>query len=509
MPQENSQGDWSGRSNDLNQPTPVPKNPNQHIKLFLIVAVVAVIITVGGLFLLRGVALSLVQQPIGVEEIETENRTLFSVPELYFETTKTKIATIPNDRWESIIPTFSPNGLHIAYATVGSQEGNVLYVDDAQGEKVYERISTRPVWNPQGTSVAYGACRDTKQFVVVQSIDGKIQEFDAGESLPDLIKDVSEGEEWIWGWTTQCTGAGTPVWSPDGKKLSFISHKEKKSFEDSTSKGDYYTKTVVTRNFESDKSSEGKVYDSIGFVIFSPNSEHLAYLTGPGPYISDGVNEIVIDGIEEPPAYRPSQSASLMFHPRTNQLVYLAELGDGNAVVIGDKKEKTYQDIHPWTMMFTPEGNLVYRVAYNPRGREFISKGADDTKFFMVIAGEEGKKYNKWFRDVSISQDGKHVVYVAKEDEYWILGVDGGEFRSYDHEISSPVLTSDMRKVAYIVGESARYSDDDGMFAVFGDKRGEDYDGIYTPLQFNSDASTLSYGIKQGNELFWVEERIE
>jgi len=201
--------------------------------------------------------------------------------------------------------------------------------------------------------------------------------------------------------------------SPDLRKIAFID-----------TVGDKFS--VVLNGVE------GKQYDQIHNLTFSPDSQRLAYFA---------MNEsealyLVLDGIEEA-------------HINESQL----NLGE---------------------MVFSPDSQ---RVAYSAQVGE---------EGFIVVDGEIGKKYDvvDW---PTFSPDSKHVVYPAQVGDKWTMVQDEVAGELYD-DVLSPVFSPDSQRLAYWVSDGGKY------FVVVDGQEGENFAGVYSDsLVFSPDSQQFAY----------------
>jgi len=82
---------------------------------------------------------------------------------------------------------------------------------------------------------------------------------------------------------------------------------------------------------------QGKQYDFLGHVIFSPDSKHLAYSAGMGP---DRLGDrfVVVDGIEG--KQYQFVRGDIVFSPDSQRLAYYAQTLDNRYVIVVDGEER-------------------------------------------------------------------------------------------------------------------------------------------------------------------------
>jgi hypothetical protein len=103
------------------------------------------------------------------------------------------------------------------------------------------------------------------------------------------------------------------------------------------------------------------------------------------------------------------------------------------------------------------EGSTVEREWITQRFGEDSVRGGS---WFVVVAGTEAKLRHQRIAGLTLSHDGSHVAYAARDDDRWSIVVDG----------------------------------------VGGD---ETYDFAGPPV-FSSDGSTVAFGVRKERELWWI-----
>ena len=104
-------------------------------------------------------------------------------------------------------PTWSPNGLKIAFTRDGTA-GSGIYVVNADGSGVAVHLGTtttadnQPTWSPDGSKIAFTRAHGSFHDVYVMNADGS-----------GVVPLTADG---AW--------AGAPAWSPDGSKIAFSSN---------------------------------------------------------------------------------------------------------------------------------------------------------------------------------------------------------------------------------------------------------------------------------------------
>ena len=195
---------------------------------------------------------------------------------------------------------------------------------------------------------------------------------------------------------------------------------------------------------------EGKDYDDIQSLIFSPDGRRVVYQGRVGEKWI-----VVIDG-QEGKDYDDIQS--LIFSPDGQRVVYQGRVGEKRIVVLDGQEGKDYD--HIWSLKFSPDAHhLAYvvrmRVGEGEEQEDLDEPGED----FAVVDGQEGETY----RDVGVpvfSPDSQRVAYVARAGEKWIVVIDGQEGKDYD-DIQSLIFSPDGQHLAYLAERS------DSLWAIF------------------------------------------
>jgi TolB protein len=113
-------------------------------------------------------------------------------------------------------PAWSPDGKRIAFTriTFGDEPGAAVYVMDADGQHARKLVdeALEPDWSPDGRRIAVASYRDRVGRTCFQecSLNSEIYVVDAdGGNLRRL--------------TTSVANEASPTWSPDGKRIAFVS----------------------------------------------------------------------------------------------------------------------------------------------------------------------------------------------------------------------------------------------------------------------------------------------
>ena len=119
---------------------------------------------------------------------------------------------LTSDAFEEATPSFSPDGRHVAYVrVVGRKESQIRVAElgassRAIGPEPAKTLDTRPVWSPDGKSIAWSSHDDKRRVgrIMVAKIDGT------------AARPVS----------ADSGRANHPVWSPNGREIGFLAVRE-------------------------------------------------------------------------------------------------------------------------------------------------------------------------------------------------------------------------------------------------------------------------------------------
>ncbi len=142
---------------------------------------------------------------------------------------------------------------------------------------------------------------------------------------------------------------------------------------------------------------------------------------------------------------------------------YDATTGKGKLVAVIDGQEagKPYDSLG---------GTSLGEIIFSPDGKRLAYVASNSGKWFVVVDGKEGKKYDGLVSALSFSPDSRHVVYTASADGKSFAVVDGKEGKHYDVLGVAPIFSPDSRRVAYAAQTGGK------QFAVVDGKEGVHYE---------------------------------
>jgi Tol biopolymer transport system component len=303
-------------------------------------------------------------------------------------------------KYDEIYPIiFSPDGRHYAYRA-GAGNESVVVVDGVQ-KGPHKYIVDDPVFSSDGQHVAYTINKDGASYVI---LDDKELEIQGGNLVfsPD-------GKRWAY--RSVNAYAGDPVYivlddnvidrgnvgrigglyfSPDSRKFAF---------DLATGDSAYSSHKIVLDGVD------GKAYEfpGVGKVVFSPDGSRVAYWAYNG---SKG-SFLVLDGVE---GKSYDEVSDPIFSPDSNHVAYIAKDQDGKFAVMDGAEGARYIDL--WGLTFSADGHLAYAARDSREGEEVQ---------MVVVDGKEGKQYvYDWIGQgircgPIFSPDGKYVAYVAND----------------------------------------------------------------------------------------------
>jgi len=419
------------------------------------------------------------------EEVMTLEERPFVAAQAAVEFKEQALYPLPRGRFRQ--PVADPRGWHVAWIVLslgplGWGTRQSVWLDGELGPK-YHALGGYPVFSQDGRRLAYVACREDKQSMVVDGQPGR--EYDrvaAPVFSPDgqrlayaahnrgrwfVVVDGEPGPE------HDGIGEGSPIFSPDGQRVAYIAING--------------SKWLVVAD-----GKPGPEYDSIlaGGPIFSADGRRLGYAAQNGDrYLP------VIDG-QPGPEYRAVRKDHPVFSADGKRFAYAAESREGWLVVVDGQPEPQSRVQYDWlrdgNLVFDPDGGRLAYVAWWDKHHGQC----------VVVNGEPGPVHE--FIDHGngpiFSPDGQRMAYTARKGDKWLVVLDEQPCPEYD-DISSGTLcfSPDGRRVAYC---ARRGPEETGRHIVVVDgEASTEYDAI-GPLRFSPDGENLAYTAKKGRR--WV-----
>jgi len=356
--------------------------------------------------------------------------------------TKTELglASLEKAAVEAMTANCSPDRRHFAIM-VRTEEGECMMLDGNKG-KFYDRVYEE-LFSPDSKHLAYVAKSGGKYVVVVNGKEGK--QYDM-----------------LWG--------NRIVFSPDGTRIAYAARL--------AAAGEGVCLVV--------DGAESKAYPAVSKPVFSPDSKHVACITGQESSVTaDGVKGkgfLIVDGKE---VRQVELTDAVIFSPDSAHWVCAVSNG-GKWVVVKDGVDgKQYDGILGSPVFSSDSKHMAYLAVL-------------DGKTVVVRDGEEGKKYmllplggpnSFMLNDLKpmFSPDSQHFAYVAGEDNKYFIVMDGVEGKKYSLSVSVPLFSPDSKHLAYCAVEKGG-----SVLVVRDGVEGKEYRGV-VGLLYSPDSSRLAY----------------
>lgn len=214
----------------------------------------------------------------------------------------------------------------------------------------------------------------------------------------------------------------------------------------------------------------GSEHDQVEWILFSPDSQHLAYMAKDGDK-----SAVVVDG-RAGPAYENVRN--LRFSPDGKHLAYAAKAGGKWGIVLDGQPGQNDAEIDPWSLVFGPDGQFAY-AAYK------------DGKSSVVVNGEPGPPYDEVDPDSMVFGPHGQFAYAAQKDGKWFAVVDGQAGLPCDAIRRGSMLFSPDGRLAYAAKENAKW------FPVVDGQPGPEHEDVYG-ITFSPDGTRMVYAAKKG-----------
>ncbi|HWS89509.1 MAG TPA: hypothetical protein VN282_21235 [Pyrinomonadaceae bacterium] len=344
----------------------------------------------------------------------------------------------------------------------GKRGGKQIAVVDGVEGKPYDYVG--PVYvSPGGEHTLYPVRQGEESFVV---FDGKEGPKFSNVNIP----------------------YGAPPFSPDGTRYAYAASREAPPD----------MKFLVVAD-----GKEGKLYDFVTGVTYTPDGAHLLYLA------FDRLRWktfLVRDG-EEVAAYEYLSDGDIRFGPDGRRMYFrLRPLGEekGREAVVIDGRAFSYDNI--------------LDVEFSPDGRRFVLKGQRGRGWVMVVDGVESEVYEpdgekgevEWSRDgrLAFSKDGGRLAYVGRKGGKDFVILDGAAGAKYD-AVANLDFTPDGRHVVYTARRAGK------SLVVVDGVEGRAYDAFVPAREYEREGglnvegnNSLSILARRGAELLRVEIEI-
>jgi hypothetical protein len=312
-------------------------------------------------------------------------------------------------------PVFSPDGSIVAYNAF-PREGKRVVVTNGVESREYDVEDVKHLYFPfyfsaDGKHVGYFASRGSKQFVVVDGIEGLRH---------DRIQPPVDSNDY------------TPtIFSPDGKHTAYVSLR-----------GQFHPGTLgeIFEMFNASwcavvDGKRDKEYCLVTQPIFSADGGHVAYIAAieRETKLSPGVMAVVVDGKPrvvaglEHMSFTPDGEIVLLTRPIGKRVLTVGDkhYESPNVYMSGDRARVAYcvkvgdqmQVIHVESTGPPPPRRAWTRFRLSPDGKRKAFIASREGLRHMVVDGKEGKGYKVIAeRSVAFSVDGTRLNYLAAND---------------------------------------------------------------------------------------------
>jgi Tol biopolymer transport system component len=367
-----------------------------------------------------------------------------------------------------LLPGAEPNTLavdanfqHVAYV-VKRGEKELAVVDSVEG-KEYDKVGEKNemYFSPDGKHLAYVAKRGDKMLVVADGKEGKEYDF-----IYDSFN---------------------PVFSPDSQQLAYIATIQDKV---KTKLGLWDLKDFVVVN-----GVEGKIYELIESIVFSPDSKKIAYSGQPTWNQS---SRVIVNGIE---GKLYNYTWREIFSPDSQHFAYVADKRNPtrSCAVIDGKEDVEYEGNSPTgDIIFSADSkHNAYRVlrrpqsfvirdgipeknfdvvgtfpVFSPDSKRLAYLAAKGTNWMMIVDGKIFDERNvvQYTHLPVFSPDSQHLVYMTMIDTNWLLVVDGKVEPKSANIFSEPIFTRDNKHLIFLKQHGEKTT------VVFGEFESKEYD---------------------------------
>lgn len=156
---------------------------------------------------------------------------------------------------------------------------------------------------------------------------------------------------------------------------------------------------------------DGEQYDSVGVLVFSPDSRRIAYGAR-----NQNKAVVIVDG-KPGKQYDHIWRGDIIFSPDSKRVMYVAIEGDKRIVVVDGNESERYE--------------LTGQLTFSPDSRRVVYSAQLNKKWFLVVDGNGGKTFDDiGMRYLTISPydadlSNEHLLVI---DEF-IMNKDGKKYR--------------------------------------------------------------------------------
>ncbi|SNB47901.1 PD40 domain-containing protein [Geobacter sp. DSM 9736] len=403
-----------------------------------------------------------------------------------FNSKSTKLATLPPG-YEIGDIFFSPNGHGVA--VFAGREGQSVVSLNGRLGKSYAAVLT-PVFRQGADDFAHVAVEGSKQRVLVNGDEGKAYD-SVGKpvfaSNGRIIHEARVGEKWVivrnGGESSQFSSENPGiVVASDGARFAYVEQTpdHKKSF---------------VRVCSSDMGTcfKGKEYDWISAIETDRSGTRLFYT------VRNGASKALVTTDPRQKDFSEEESPwyiDILFAGISD--------GGGHVAYFAQRKGRTVLIRDGHEVAPAPDQN-IFNIAVSRTGRTVYSALIDGKVAAWVDGIRQREAYDE-INEPSFSPDGIHFVYAVTRGEKSFIVVDGTEGPQYD-KVVGPKFSPDGSRLVY------RARRDGQRFVVIADLKGAtlrelpQYEAVWD-TSFSPDGKLVGYGVRQGNDLWWMVEKL-
>lgn len=346
----------------------------------------------------------------------------------------------------------SPNGQRYAYTA--TDDNNIWHlVTDTSEDIVYHHIGD-PVFSADSRHIAYVASANEDWYVAVDNKQNK-----GGKYAYDQ-----------------------PVFSSDGSKLAYIENIDDSNKKLHISDLDFNDICVV---------------DSVAAaLVISPDKKRVAVVVAKNKkkqlvQIRFDQPDVLIAGPWYDSISKPNFGAD------EHSITYAAGKGKVRYIVLNDREERI-PDAAAQEPIISFDLKTVGAILFHK---------PEELSYYQAFAQQKtaGKRYNE-IEGPAYSKDGSLYTYAARKGNNWFAVVNGIEGPPFDRVVP-PLIAPDGKQLIY------RARKDGKRFVVVADVTGKTirqlpvFEQVFQPV-FSPDGKSFGYGVKDGNKLIWMVEKL-
>lgn len=344
------------------------------------------------------------------------------------ETGSEKAVQLTNDNGYDYQPDVSPDGKKVIFVRYNGTSIELMLLDLASGQTKSltenKAVNLEPRWSPDGRYIVFVSTVDTKHFLLYKA---KL----AGNELQEIVCLVPENKSVTKRYYySEFDHAINPTWSPDGKKIYFISNREIAHGTGDIVAIDIETKKINTVHHEE---TAWRTRPDI-----SPDGTRIVYSS----YLGRNWHQLwmlpVAGGYPVPLSYGDFDNTSPRWSPNGEKIAFISNQGGNTSLWLinafdGSRRQivvKDFQYIKPHTSFAfsirDENGNaLSARVSITDSHEKFYAPQdawiqADDSRYPGYQQYESHYFHSKGSASVSVPTD-KIVIRVSHGPEYEIV----------------------------------------------------------------------------------------